>query len=38
MCQNKSHYSNPRVAVSWQILKVVQPKAEDVQNAWEARI
>jgi hypothetical protein len=30
--------SNPRVMVSWQILKLVQPKAEDVQAAWEARI
>jgi hypothetical protein len=30
--------SNPRVTVSWQILNVVQPKAEDVPNAWDARI
>jgi hypothetical protein len=30
--------SNPRVTVSWQILTVVQPKAEDVQNAWDARV
>jgi hypothetical protein len=29
--------SNPRAKVSWQILKAVQPEAEDVQNAWEAR-
>jgi hypothetical protein len=30
--------SNPRATVSWQILKVVQPEAEDVQNARDARI
>jgi hypothetical protein len=30
--------SNPRVTVSWQILKVVQPEAEEVQTAWDAGI
>jgi hypothetical protein len=30
--------SNPRVTVSWRFLKVVQPMAEDVQNARDARI
>jgi hypothetical protein len=30
--------SNPRVTVSWQILKVVQPQAKAVQTAWDARI
>jgi hypothetical protein len=37
-CQAGRTASNPRVTVSWQILKVVQPKAEDVQHAWDARI